>query len=214
MSKELADRLEMIRHRLTLAKDRWGVGMVDETIAALRSEPVATVVVSGGEYISLSANPHQLGQLKNMNGQALYAAPSREDQRATDSTVGAGNSRETDDLSHPVSQQAHPSRTDRQEPGLSAEQIEEMRVQIKAAQGNLWAQEGRAALQKKTDALCDMALRSLTAPTVSEKGETDELASAAEQILDDMGSDYCVCPAAKEQLRMALDAHLSRKEPK
>lgn len=163
MSKELADRLKMIRHRLTLAKDRWGVGMVDETIAALRSEPVATVVVSGGEYISLSANPHQLGQLKNMNGQALYAAPSREDQRATDSTVGAGNSRETDDLSHPVSQQAHPSRTDRQEPGLSAEQIEEMRVQIKAAQGNLWAQEGRAALQKKTDALCDMALRSLTA---------------------------------------------------
>ena len=50
--------------------------------------------------------------------------------------------------------------------------------------------------------------------TVSEKGEADELASAAEQILDDMGSDYCVCPAAKEQLRMALDAHLSRKEPK
>lgn len=101
MSKELADRLEMIRHRLTLAKDRWGVGMVDETIAALRSEPAAYVLV--GHTYKLPNNGMSSSRL-NMTGHnlpddtAIYAEPSRESR--AEPVAGQLSAEEIEQLSY------------------------------------------------------------------------------------------------------------------
>lgn len=189
MSKELAARLEAVYTYLANRGEDNLTPIVSGAIAALRSEPVEYVLV--GHTYKLPNNGMSSSRL-NMTGHnmpddtPLYAAPSRE------------------------------SRTDRQEPGLSAETINRAkwlheqvheRLDDKSLREEDWIRY-KANLEhiykEHFPALCDMALRSLTAPTVSEKGEQD-----ADELLREV-LDW----GLPDDLKQRIDAHLARKEQK
>lgn len=215
MSKELADRLEQWLKWTIL--NRQEKQLLNEAIAALRSETVAEVKA---DERAVSGTLHWRPNVRLPVGTKLYAAPSREtatevpvhsksqykrvaaqggnpvpsretDQRSEAAQVNSADGNDAASQSRYKQYSEPPSRTDRQEPELSAEQIEAWRRR--------WLRMYRTDVKedaeniRQINKLCDMARRSRTAPINTPNGDRQEL---IDKCLD-AGRDEGIEAAAK-----------------